>query len=423
MKKLNVFFDTLPDDAQDDVQGVARADVGDDVQGDAQGVARADVGDDVQADEPMKSMLEPAAPIVVIPMPAVPVVVDKVRVDEVQLERIPADEVRAEEVLTAQAPVVVFPAAESLAIETPVVVLPVLNEPAAALPIAKPPSPVPPITVRPAAKPPEAEAPLDLEGILPVELASVEVVSVDIKSLDVKPVELPTHPTGFKMPAERARDKRHREKKKATEDHEAFDVSPKKQKVRKPLPGSAQLTSFLRGFTSLARTRRAFIPILIGVVVILVAVIVLSQLYSFRTVADQTMDETLKQNEVVVVSKNAYKKSPPQYGDIVIYMAPSVSDSSIEKPAIGRIIGIPGDRISIWDGKVYLNDVRMDEPYVKGGITSSRLNEVVVQEGTYFIMGDNRVASRDSRNKEVGLIPGSKIVGKVILRISPYTKF
>ncbi len=90
---------------------------------------------------------------------------------------------------------------------------------------------------------------------------------------------------------------------------------------------------------------------------------------------------------------------------------------------IKRVIGVAGDSIRIQDGKVYLNGVELDEPYLKKDIItqSNLLTDFIVPEGYVFAMGDNRENSTDCR--EFGCIPVEKIESKVVIRFWPLKKF
>lgn len=88
---------------------------------------------------------------------------------------------------------------------------------------------------------------------------------------------------------------------------------------------------------------------------------------------------------------------------------------------IKRVIGLPGDHVEIKDGKVYINEKELDEPYLKEGViteaSQGAFTNIVVPEGTVFIMGDNRGNSTDSRH--FGCIPLEKIESKVLVRFWP----
>jgi len=222
----------------------------------------------------------------------------------------------------------------------------------------------------------------------------------------VKPAELTVAPKGFSMPPDIGRRFR-----LGSEDKEldADTMQPRRKKDKK-----VRQWKLPRAVGRMKNTRRAHFRIAVAVIILLVVAIGFSQLFAPFTVVDQAMEDTIKQKERIVVAKAAYWFSSPKYGDIVVYKTPLYNEAGSEKPTVGRIVGLPGDRISIWDGSVYRNGQKLEEPYVKGGWTSSRLNEIVVLEGTYFILGDNRDVSRDSRHRDVGLIAKSQIVGKVV---------
>jgi len=124
------------------------------------------------------------------------------------------------------------------------------------------------------------------------------------------------------------------------------------------------------------------------------------------------MVPTLEDGQSVVVDRAAYRNGGPQRGDIIVFRPPSTS-----APAefIFRVITLPGDRIRIVNGTVWVNGSRLTEPYVKEPWTVSRTwpaqgREVTTPAGQYFVMGDNRDRAKDSRN--YGFISSSWIVGK-----------
>ena len=90
---------------------------------------------------------------------------------------------------------------------------------------------------------------------------------------------------------------------------------------------------------------------------------------------------------------------------------------------IKRVIGVEGDHIKIENGKVYINDQELDEPYLRECIITEEgiFNDIVVPEGCVFVMGDNRPHSTDSRS--FGCIPVEKIESKVWIRFWPLNKF
>ena len=112
-----------------------------------------------------------------------------------------------------------------------------------------------------------------------------------------------------------------------------------------------------------------------------------------------------------------YPFHPPQRGDIVV-LHPPIDQG---KPYIKRVIGLPGERISLQDGGVYINGERLDEPYLNGLATSwpgsLAAEELRVPEGQVFVMGDNRNNSTDSRY--FGPIDIDEIIGKAWISYWP----
>ena len=97
---------------------------------------------------------------------------------------------------------------------------------------------------------------------------------------------------------------------------------------------------------------------------------------------------------------------------------------SNKKSYIKRVIGLPGEHVYIANGEVYINDEKLDEPYLTEGLETPRRGvfyDVQVPEGCIFVMGDNRTGSLDSR--EFGCIPLDKVEGRVSIRIWPLNKF
>lgn len=107
-----------------------------------------------------------------------------------------------------------------------------------------------------------------------------------------------------------------------------------------------------------------------------------------------------------------YPFRPPQRGDVVVFEYPR----DIQKDYIKRVIGLPGDTILVRDGKVFVNDRELDEPYLQGtptycnGGSACGNGPIVVPEGTIFVMGDNRTNSSDSR--EWNALPLDRVIGQ-----------
>jgi signal peptidase I len=164
---------------------------------------------------------------------------------------------------------------------------------------------------------------------------------------------------------------------------------------------------------------------------VIIAVLLASVLLYFirpTIVKQSSMEDTLHENDYMIMSRIAYKNHVPERGDIIIFQSSLVNyDTGDDKLLIKRVIGLPGDEIRIEDGQVYINDEAYEEDYLKDGYTPANEipeegESITVPEDSYFCMGDNRVGSVDSRSYEVGYVQFEQIKGKVILRLFPFNK-
>lgn len=164
---------------------------------------------------------------------------------------------------------------------------------------------------------------------------------------------------------------------------------------------------------------------------IIIAVLLASAVLFFirPTIVKQTsMEDTLRENDYMIMYRLAYRNHGPERGDIIIFQSSLVNeDSGKDKLLIKRVIGLPGDEIMIKDNQLYINGEAYNEDYLKDGYTPAfeiplEGETYTVPEGTYFCMGDNRAGSVDSRRKEVGDVPAESIKGKVIIRLFPFNK-
>lgn len=134
-------------------------------------------------------------------------------------------------------------------------------------------------------------------------------------------------------------------------------------------------------------------------------------------------------DQYVLIDKLTPRWAAYARGDIVVLHPPSNFAGLDDTPFIKRIIGLPGDRIELKDGKVYVNGTVLDEPYIyaSGGIrqptnpTTAASSEWLVPAGELFVMGDHRQASADSRM--FGPIEISQVIGRAWLRYWPVDSF
>jgi signal peptidase I len=113
----------------------------------------------------------------------------------------------------------------------------------------------------------------------------------------------------------------------------------------------------------------------------------------------------------------------PEYGDIIVFHSDIESDNGKKKDLIKRIIGLPGDVISVADGVVYRNDEAIKESYIMEDYTTGQVMEYEVPDGMMFVMGDNRRVSLDSRSEDIGAVAMDDIMGKAVWKVYPFKDF
>ena len=153
---------------------------------------------------------------------------------------------------------------------------------------------------------------------------------------------------------------------------------------------------------------------------ILLAVILVVFLLLFRVVvvSGPSMMSTLVNGDYLIVLNQTFA-GDPQPGDVVV-ISKSTYDNGT--PIIKRVIATEGQEVTIRDQHVYVDGVMLDEPYIHGLPTLSPTGDiytVVVEPGCVFVMGDNRVQSKDSRSNQIGQIDRREIIGKAIFCIFP----
>ena len=140
-------------------------------------------------------------------------------------------------------------------------------------------------------------------------------------------------------------------------------------------------------------------------------------LYQPAKVEGTSMMPTLADQERVFINKFVYKLEPIERGDVVVFRYPRDTAQSYIK----RVIAVAGDRVKIADGVVFVNGQRISEPYLPDAYEDVRsYPEMVVPPHCYFVLGDHRNLSKDSR--DFGPVDGDFIYGKAVFGYWPMTK-
>lgn len=162
---------------------------------------------------------------------------------------------------------------------------------------------------------------------------------------------------------------------------------------------------------SASAAKRNAILVLEIIIVLLVAYVLVYCVGMRVTVAGNSMEPALREGESAFINRLVYELSDPDSGDVVVFL-PNGNEKS--HYYIKRIVGIPGDKVQIRDGVLYVNgemfDTKDTEAIVTPGLAEE---EITVGEDEYFVIGDNRNSSEDSRYANIGNVREDDIVGKV----------
>ncbi len=141
-------------------------------------------------------------------------------------------------------------------------------------------------------------------------------------------------------------------------------------------------------------------------------------------VVQGSMQDTLQAGQSVLIDKLTPRFDPYHRGDIVVFRPPTTAAQPDDTPYIKRVIGIPGDRLAIREGRVWVNGTPLDETgYLHDGGPTYAVDDRIaawdVPDGALFVLGDNRSNSSDSRSSRIGFIPVDRVVGRAFLRYWP----
>jgi signal peptidase I len=182
-------------------------------------------------------------------------------------------------------------------------------------------------------------------------------------------------------------------------------------------PEASALNFFMKIFAIIG----AFLLDIVEIVVIALAMFVVMYIFLFQPhqVRGLSMYPTFYDSDYLLTDKLTYRLAQPKRGEVIIFKAPN----NEEYDYIKRIIGLPGETVKVSNNHVYINDKVLDEPYLPstyqtfGGKFWQEGQSIPVPDGQYFVLGDNREHSSDSR--EWGPVPRANIIGKAWVRYWP----
>ena len=182
--------------------------------------------------------------------------------------------------------------------------------------------------------------------------------------------------------------------------------SEHKDKKKEPVNWKAELISWVQVIVAAA----------------LIALFLTNFIIANSEVPTASMEKTIMSHDRIIGSRLSYLFSDPERGDIVIFHYPD--DPTGKTYFVKRIIGLPGDTIDIHDGGVYINgsDTPLDEPYLWEEMQTEGNLHYEVPEGCYFMLGDNRNDSRDSRYWINTYVEEDQIIAKVLFRYYPFNQ-
>jgi signal peptidase I len=150
------------------------------------------------------------------------------------------------------------------------------------------------------------------------------------------------------------------------------------------------------------------------IVALAISIFIIVFLYQPVKVEGTSMMPGLADQERILINKYVYRFEDVERGDLVVFRYPIDPG----KNYIKRIVGVPGDRVEIFRGAVLVNGNRLQEPYVPQEFRDERsMSEIVVPEGDYFVLGDHRDLSSDSR--DFGVVGRGAIFGKAVFAYWP----
>jgi len=157
--------------------------------------------------------------------------------------------------------------------------------------------------------------------------------------------------------------------------------------------------------------------VIIIAVAFVLSIVIRNYAIDTRIVPTSSMVPTIQEQDRLVVDRLFYKFDKIDRGDIIVFEAPK--ELKEEKDLVKRVIGLPGEKVQVTNGKVYINDKALYEPYIKEP-PQYEYGPVTVPDNSYLMLGDNRNMSKDSH--VWGFVDADSILGRVWFRYWPFGK-
>lgn len=160
-------------------------------------------------------------------------------------------------------------------------------------------------------------------------------------------------------------------------------------------------------------------------IVVLLAVLVVSFLGRITIVEGTSMAPTLHNNDVLIIESVTPRFGGLNQGDIVVLQIPELLEGK-SKYAIKRVIAVENQHVLIRDGKVYVDGMELEEPYINGSYTdelNDLYSDIVVPEGCIYVLGDNRLPGKSRDSRVFGPVNRERVIGKCLLRVFPFSDF
>ena len=157
------------------------------------------------------------------------------------------------------------------------------------------------------------------------------------------------------------------------------------------------------------------------IVTLVFAVLVAISAFQTVTLQESAMEPTYSVGQKFFVNRALYKIKSPKRGDVIVFKTSASDDAALH---IRRVIGLPGETVQIKEGQIYINGNVYEEngayqEIADGGLADSA---ITLESGEYFVLGDNRNNSSDSRASDVGLIHRKDLIGRAWIRVWPLSQ-